>query len=202
MSKKYFLGHLLVCKSLISEGHSLVAVVALRAILKYDKNLAKKRKFGSIAVFVDDKQDGEPIAFTDTSESAINLPNLSEVLTPGELRMDAGNAMPYSIALNYSAPTPQSSNKCAVAIDVKMSDTKLSAGSSAEALVTVTRTMDAVIPIPVAIVGVPGGMEVRHDQLRELVAKGTLDHFEVHGGEVILYWCGMKENAKLEVPVS
>ena len=30
------------------------------------------------------------------------------------------------------------------------------------------------LPTPVAIIGIPGGLEVRHDQLKELVKAGTI----------------------------
>jgi hypothetical protein len=41
------------------------------------------------------------------------------------------------------------------------------------------------IPSPVAIVGVPGGLEVRHDQLKALVRSGRIDAYEVIGREVV-----------------
>ncbi len=187
-------------------GSTQATVLALRSILEYDKSCAKKREFGTISVFVDDKQVGEPVAFSDTAQDVLTFPDLVGSLTPGEhkveLRMSGGNTMPYSVALNYSALTPQSSDACAVDIAVKMSDTKLSEGEAAEALVTVENKTKELIPNPVAIVGVPGGMEVRHDQLKELVKKGKIDAYEVRGREVVLYWRGIAGNAAMEVPVS
>jgi len=188
-------------------GSTQATVLALRSILEYDKNYSKKRQFGSVAVLVDDKQVGEIAAFNDTSDDALKLPaSLAESLTPGEhkieLRMDGGNSMPYSIGLNYNALTPQSSEKCVMDIAVKMSDAKLTEGSPAEALVTVTNTSKEMVPNPVAIIGVPGGMEVRHDQLKEMVKKGKIAAYEVHGREVVLYWRGIAGNAAIEVPIS
>src|SRR5208283_2252081 len=59
-----------------------------------------------------------------------------------------------------------------------------------------------VIPTPVAIIGLPGGLEPRHDQLKELVKKGTIDAYEVLGREVVLYWRTLPGNAKVVVPLS
>jgi hypothetical protein len=73
---------------------------------------------------------------------------------------------------------------------------------SSDLNVTVTNKTKEVVPTPVAIVGIPGGLEVRHDQLKELVKKGTIDAYEVIGREVVLYWRTMAAEAKVDVPLS
>ncbi len=45
----------------------------------------------------------------------------------------------------------------------------------------------------VAIFGLPGGLEPRHDQLKELVKAEKIDAYEIRGREVICYWRGMTE---------
>jgi hypothetical protein len=54
----------------------------------------------------------------------------------------------------------------------------------------------------VAIVGLPGGLEPRHDQLKELVKKGTIDAYEVRGREVVLYWRSLRARQTVAVPLS
>ena len=61
-------------------------------------------------------------------------------------------------------------------------------GEVTEAMVSIANKRDHAIPTPVAIVGIPGGLEVRHDQLKEMVKSGSIDAYEVIGREVILYW--------------
>eukprot|EP01092_Planopodium_desertum_P005367 TRINITY_DN2247_c0_g2_i3.p1 TRINITY_DN2247_c0_g2~~TRINITY_DN2247_c0_g2_i3.p1 ORF type:complete len:141 (-),score=31.19 TRINITY_DN2247_c0_g2_i3:40-462(-) len=39
----------------------------------------------------------------------------------------------------------------------------------------------------VALIGLPGGLEPRHEQLKELVKTGTIDFYEVIGREVVCY---------------
>ena len=58
------------------------------------------------------------------------------------------------------------------------------------------------IPTPVAIVGIPGGLEVRHDQLKELVKSGKIDAYEVMGREVVLYWRYLKGKDNFDLPLS
>src|SRR5205823_5298843 len=43
--------------------------------------------------------------------------------------------------------------------------------------------------------GLPGGLEARADQLKELVREGKVDAFETRGREVILYWRAMAPSA-------
>jgi len=116
--------------------------------------------------------------------------------------MDGGGDMPYSIAVNYNTLVPASSKECKLDLAVKLGSSDLVEGGLTEANVTVTNKTAESLPTPVAIIGLPGGLEPRHDQLKELVKKGTIDAYEVMGRNVVLYWRGMKPEAKVEVPLS
>lgn len=110
--------------------------------------------------------------------------------------------MPYSIAANYHRLTPESSSNCKLDISVKLSNEKVLEGSPAEAVAVVTNKTNEILPTPIAIIGLPGGLEPRHDQLKELVKRGKIDAYEVRGREVVLYWRGLRRNEKIEVPIS
>ena len=79
---------------------------------------------------------------------------------------------------------------------------KIKEGNVTEAQVTIENKSDAVVPTPIAIIGIPGGLEVRHDQLKELRDKGTIASYEVVGREVVLYWRELKARTKVELPLS
>jgi len=187
-------------------GSTQATVLALRSILEYDKQHQEKTAPGKIIVLVDGKQVGEAMSYDGKTEGALTLPDIAKSLSAGvhrvELRMEGGEPTPYSVAVNYSAFKPQSSKDCVLDLDVKLSQTILSEGNSADAFVTVSNHSKEVVPNPVAIVGLPGGMEPRHDQLKELVTKGKIDAYEVRGREVILYWRAIDANAKVELPIS
>jgi hypothetical protein len=187
-------------------GSTQSTVLALRAIVQYDKQRAHPKAPGKVRVFVDGQSIGGPVAFDAETKGAIKLPDISELLSKGEhtleLKMEGGGEMPYSLAVNYNTITPASSKECKVDIAVKLAQTEVEEGSTTEANVTVTNKTGELIPTPVAIIGIPGGLEARHDQLKELVKKGTIDAYEVTGREVVLYWRGMKANDKVEIPLS
>ena len=75
-------------------------------------------------------------------------------------------------------------------------------GKYRDAIVSIANKSDEAIPTPVAIVGIPGGLEVRHDQLKELVKSGRIDAYEVIGREVVLYWRALKAKDKFDLPLS
>src|SRR5204863_6073855 len=115
---------------------------------------------------------------------------------------DKGSAMPFALTVGYHSVRPPSSGQCKVGIAVALRDAKVEEGAVTEANVTVTNRADEVIPTPVAIVGIPGGLEVRHDQLKELVKSGRIDAYEVIGREVVLYWRALKAKDKFDLPLS
>jgi hypothetical protein len=186
-------------------GSTQSTVLSLRAILAYDKKHAHPRAPGKIHVFADGNQIGM-VPFDEKSKESINLPDLSNLLSPGkheiELRMVGGSPMPYAVAVNYNRMTPESSESCKLDLNVNLKQHQLVEGSSAEIVATVTNKGSSIVPNPVAIIGLPGGLEPRYAQLKELVKGRKIDAYEVRGREVVLYWRGLDKNEKVAIPIS
>jgi hypothetical protein len=89
-----------------------------------------------------------------------------------------------------------------VGVEVSLAKTTIHEGELVEANATIVNRSREGVPTPVAIVGLPGGLEPRHDQLKELVKKQVIDAYEVLGREVVLYWRGLRGGQKVEVPLS
>ena len=83
-----------------------------------------------------------------------------------------------------------------------LATSSLREGSVTELRVDVENTSQTDAASPVAIVGVPAGLEVRHDQLKELVKSGSIAAYEVLGREVVLYWRQLKAGEHVSVPLS
>lgn len=187
-------------------GSTQSTVLALRAIVAYDKARAAKRASGAVRVYVNGQPVGSAVKFAASAQEALKLPDIAELLSPGErrieLRMEGGAELPYSIEVTYNALKPDSSPETKVALEVSLAKNALTEGEPTEARVLVSNKTDEQLPTAVAIFGVPGGLEVRHDQLKELVKKKTVDAYEVIGRDVVLYWRGMEPRKKLDVPLS
>ena len=68
--------------------------------------------------------------------------------------------------------------------------------------IAVTNKAKEILPTPIAIIGIPGGLEVRHDQLKELVKSGKVAAYEVIGRDVVLYWRSLDAEQTVELPLS
>jgi len=187
-------------------GSTQSTVLALRAIVAYDKARAKPKAAGKARVYVDGQPVGDSVAFDKDTQGAIALPDISELLEPGkhtvELKMEDGSSMPYALTVNYHNTVPASAKQCKVALQVRLSNGKMTEGGITEANVVVANQADEAIPMPVAIIGLPGGLEPRHDQLKELVKAEKIAAYEVLGREVVLYWRSMKPKEQVELPIS
>lgn len=187
-------------------GSTQSTILALRAIVTYDKARARPKAPGSVLVMVDGKQMGSVIAFDEKTTGAIKLQDISEMLSPGQhtvaVTMTAGSEMPYSLAVRYNTLKPNSSEECKLTLSTTLRDAKIGEGNITEAVATIVNKSAETIPTPIAIIGIPGGLEVRHDQLKELVKSGKIDAYEVIGREVVLYWRAMKPDDQREIPLS
>jgi len=187
-------------------GSTQSTILALRAIVAYDAAHARPKAPGRLILSVDGKEIGAPLAFAADTKGALVLPDFASKLAPGKhsvvLKMDDGSSMPFAIGVKYNSTLPDSSAQAQVGIEVRLRDTQIQEGNITEAVVSITNKSDQVIPTPVAIVGIPGGLEVRHDQLKELVKSGKIDTYEVRGREVILYWRVLKARDKFDLPLS
>jgi len=187
-------------------GSTQSTVLALRAIVAYDASRARPKAPGRVLLTIDGKSVGAPVDFTVNTQDAIVLPEFASELKPGKhtmvVRMEKGSSMPFSMSVKYNSTLPDSAEQAKVGIQVSMKDAKIPEGAVTEAVVSIANKTDEAIPTPVAIVGIPGGLEVRHDQLRELVKSGKVDAYEVRGREVILYWRYLESKGNLEIPLS
>jgi uncharacterized protein YfaS (alpha-2-macroglobulin family) len=187
-------------------GSTQSTVLALRAIVTYDNLRAHPTKAGSAQLFVDGQAIGAPISFDEKTTGALTLPEFSDRMTVGkhavELRMTDGSDLPYAVSVSFNSVTPSSSDQCKLGLATSLKDSTIEEGAATEEDVTVTNRTADTLPTPIAIIGLPGGLEPRHDQLKELVKSDRIAAYEVRGREVILYWRDIQPNEKIEIPLS
>ena len=187
-------------------GSTQSTILALRAIVAYDKLRAKPKAPGSLVLLVDGKPVGANVKFDKDTTGAIELPEITKLMTAGDhkisIKMADGSQMPFSISVEYNSVQPASAKECQIGLDVHLRDTKLREGDVTEAEVIVNNLADETVANPVAIIGIPAGFEVRHDQLKELVKEERIAAYEVLGREVVLYWRALRSEETVELPIS
>ena len=179
-------------------GSTQATVLALKAIVAYDAAHAATRAAGTVVATVDGVEAAR-VPFAAAQEGAIVLPDLGARLTPGEhvvvLTMEGGSDLPYAFTVRWSSRTPDTSAKAKVALDVRLAKDAATEGDPVDVAVTVRNVTAEGLPMVTAIVGLPGGLEVRPDALKDLVKAGTVAAVETRGREVILYWRAVAPSA-------
>ncbi len=185
-------------------GSTQSTVLALKAINTYDAARAVPKQPGTVQLYIDGRAFGEPVAFTEQSKGAIDLPDFSDALTPGqhqiELRMNDGSKMPFALDIGYYTPVPVSASITPITLTTALSHQRIVEGEPLEMTAAIT-VADEIVPTPVAIIGIPAGLELRHEQLRELIGKGSISAYEVRDSELILYWRALKAGEKRDIQI-
>ncbi|MDP7742374.1 MAG: alpha-2-macroglobulin family protein, partial [Lentisphaeria bacterium] len=186
-------------------GSTQSTVLALRAIMAYDKARAGARKPGVVSLYVDGRRCGTPVQFDSDTQTTIELTDVGELMSPGkhtiELRLAAGSSMPCSVAVQMNSTKPDSSKACLLEVSAALNHRKIREGELVNAQVAVRNRSKEAVPNPVAIIGIPGGLEVRHDQLKELVDAERIAAYEVIGRDVVLYWRSLPAQQTVELPL-
>jgi len=175
-------------------------LLSLKAIVEYDAVSGIGRAEGSIIA----RLNGEEVSsegFDKKVTGTIEFPAFDKKIKSGnfilELEMLEGFKMPYSIALRFYVLKGSSSSQCSVDLKTSLANTKLKEGEGSEINVVVENVTDKMQPMTVCIVGLPGGLEPRHQQLKELVKSNAVDFYETLGArKVVLYWRAIKAKEK------
>jgi hypothetical protein len=187
-------------------GSTQSTILALKAIVAYDAARAKPKAPGSVKVLVDGKPVGASVSFDAKTEGALVLPDFASGLAAGEHNIEVvmtdGSEMPASFLIRYYSDQPADAPQCKLKLTVSLKNPALKEGAITEALVEVTNTSPEAAPMSLAVIGLPGGMEPRHDQLKELVKSGKVAAYEVMGRNIVLYWRGLKPAEKVGLSLS
>ena len=186
-------------------GSTQSTILALKAINAYDAARAKPKKAGTVQLLIDGEAFGKPVAFDKDSKGAIELPDFAASLTPGKhtlaLRMNDGSEMPFALEVGYNSSLPVSSDNTLITVSTTLSTNKIIEGEPLEMQVSVS-VGNEIAPTPIAIIGIPAGLDVQHDKLKELVGADRISSYEVIGREVILYWRALQANETRDIPIN
>ena len=184
-------------------GSTQSTILALKAINAYDAARSKPKAPGKAQLKIDGKPFGNPIAFDKDSKGAIMLPDFSAAMTPGEHRielvMEGGADMPFVVTVTYNTSQPASSAESPLLLSTKLSSSKVKEGELVDLKVRVEARTDTSMPL--AIIGMPAGLEPRHERLKELASAGQIASYEIIGRELVLYWRVMKGNSKVDLSI-
>jgi len=187
-------------------GATQSTIVALKSIIRYDQ-LRAITKPGVIHVLINGTEiSAVKVDSTSAASGKIEV-DLQKYLNKSDkyvvaLKADGGLQLTYSICINYNAITPDNSENCEVDLKTKLNDTEITEGDTTEIEVTMKNlSTNSGQPMTIAVIGLPGGLEPRHEQLHELVKSGKIDFYEILGRRLAVYLREMDKGQEVKFRV-
>jgi hypothetical protein len=110
-------------------------------------------------------------------------------------------SLPYAFGVSYRSATPPTRSG-PVEAKVNLGRTDLPLGEGTRLTVEITNRSDAGIPMVLARVGIPGGLEIADWQIDALRDRSDVAFVETRPRELSIYLHGMAPRARLKIPVS
>lgn len=185
-------------------GNTQATILALKAIVSHDKAFAKPAHPGELWLSLDDIQITDRVSFTTETRQTIVMPDIAAALRPGakqrlKVHMSGGSPMPFTFEVNYHSPLPASVDQPSIQFSTKLAHGDITEGEPTNLNIRVEANSDT--PTPILILGLPGGLELRHDQLKSWVAEDKIASYETGEGTLAIYWRGLKKGQVVELPL-
>eukprot|EP01117_Protostelium_nocturnum_P005593 TRINITY_DN2019_c3_g3_i1.p1 TRINITY_DN2019_c3_g3~~TRINITY_DN2019_c3_g3_i1.p1 ORF type:complete len:1433 (-),score=577.93 TRINITY_DN2019_c3_g3_i1:70-4368(-) len=185
-----------------SFGSTQATLLALKAIIEFDKKRATPKAEGVLVATLNGNEEIR-IVLNEESKGTIEGRDFGDKFVEGEnvlqLEMLKGCKLPYSINLDFFSLSGDSDDKCQVKLSTKLNDQVVKEGKSTEVKVNLENVSTSSLPMTIAIIGIPGGLEPRIDKLKEMVKEGVIDFYEILGRRVALYWRFIPPKEKKEL---
>jgi len=200
-------------------GSTQGTVLALKAIIAYDLQKQRQMRPFTVALEIDDRQVEEIVFDPQVNPSQATGPlafseAIARELTSGKggrhamklslrCRDDTTECpvrLPFSFHVRYFTDVPPSDPDPELSLAVSASAATVREGATVQIRVVLANNRQTAQGMSIAIVGMPGGLEVRHDKLKELVSAGHVDFFEtLSNGDVVLYWRSLAPRGKVDI---
>jgi hypothetical protein len=196
-------------------GATQSTILALKALIAYARENRKTAEAGELRLFLGENK--EPVAvkaFPAGAQEAlaVAMPDATK-LQPGKntVRVEITgkkNHFPYTLGWSYNTLKPANPEGCPVHLTTKLDRASANEGDTVHLTAVVQNQSGKDQGMAVAILGLPGGLELPKDmkQLKDMVRlqdndtkPGLISFYELRGRELVLYWRGMKQDQKIEV---
>ncbi|MFT6082162.1 MAG: hypothetical protein ACJAQZ_004240 [Planctomycetota bacterium] len=184
-------------------GATQATIVALRAISAYATANRSMRKDGTLFIYEGDNLLAQhPFAADDVDAMQFEL---WKDLAPGEhtlrLQVDSGgdSPLPWAGDVSYHSELPANDPDTATSVTATLRKTQVQEGQTVALDVVVENVTDNELPTPMAIIGLPAGLELPTSVIEDLHKAEKFSYWELKGRELILYWRKMDAGAKHEL---
>jgi len=184
-------------------GATQATIVALRALTAYAAANRTMREDGVLQVFEGDRLlVRQPFSASDTQAMKFELWNQLE---PGEhtLRIDVtgGGKSPlaWSGEVRYHAEKPADDPLTKTSLTTALRASDVEEGRTVALDVVLENVTDEELPTPMAIVGLPAGLEISSEVLEDMKQAQRFSYWELKGRELVLYWRKLDASERVEL---
>lgn len=180
-------------------GTTQATILALRAIIAFDKANRSTKAPGTIKLFVNGKLR-EDRSFSKAQVGDITLKSFAKYLRPGrnilKIQYSSKMPLPFGMGVRYYTKRPVSHKNMAVKLTTKLAKEKLKMGEIVRLTATIENTKDEGIPMTLARISFPGALRFQTWQLKDLIKKKVVGFYETNAREVIVYFRALGPRAK------
>lgn len=183
-------------------GATQATVLALRALTAFARATRATAAPGTVRVFV----DGRLVAGQDFAAGQAEA--LTFALWPflrvgdAEVRLEVeggGGPLAWACDLAYHSDVPADDPDAAVGIRTALSAGMVAEGATVSLQVVVINRTAEGLPMTMAAVGLPAGLDLPTAVLADRQQAGAFDLWELRGRELVLYWRGLAPEAERRV---
>ena len=181
-------------------GATQATILALRALVEHGRASRRTASDHDLTLTVNGREVVTRHVGAGASGAIVFERDLVDSLVPGENRIEiattGAEALPWAIALRYHTTAPPSDPDCAVEVSTALDRGTIHEGETARLDVRLRNRRDQGVPMTLARVGLPAGLEPRPEQLKEWKEQGLVDAYETRPREVTLYFRGLAPEAE------
>jgi hypothetical protein len=177
-------------------GATQSTIMSLKALTAYAQYARKTDSPGTVIATVDN-QDVARKSYPAGQREPITIDSLERFIPEGRhtvsIRFEGTKSpLPHSLEVSYYTWKPASAEACKVALETSAAASEVKVGQTLRISTVLKNKTQEGLPMTIAILGLPAGVNPQPWQLKELQEKKTVDFYEVSGASVVFYFRQMK----------
>lgn len=177
-------------------GSTQGTILVLKAFCEFQKRSISIEGGGTVTLYINDvlvkQEDYQLKQGKNPSFSSIGKYCKKGTNTVRVQFTNTQKSLPYSLDVRWHEIKPESSQDCPVEVATQLAHSEVIAGDLVRMEVQVDNKKFIALPNPMAVVGIPAGLNVQAWQLKELQEQGLFDFYELKNNQLVLYFRGLK----------
>ncbi len=177
-------------------------VLALTALTEYARYFKTTQKDIHLKIKINETEIDTLIKLADADK--FQLRNLENYLSNQnkqsiEIEVEGEGKIPYAFDFSWNTLSTETDSKCPINLQTKLHDCQTHVGEIARLTVEISNKTDNAVPMSIAEIGIPAGLSLQPQQLKELSEKQLWDFYELFDGKLVLYFTSLDARENLTV---